>query len=98
MSSGMRVLLVASSRIEAELILGRLRSAGVSAHMSADDEGGMNLALQTGRVRILVDAEDEAEAHRILRDTEPKHEVQRAPNGFQKWLWKLLGGKIPGTE
>jgi len=89
----MQVLHVASSRIEAELIVGRLRSGGVRAHISADDEGGMNLALQPGRVRILVSPEDESEAHRILMDLNIPGRAVGAPNKFQKWLWKMLGGR-----
>lgn len=91
MDSRLQVLLIVSSRIEGELILGRLRSGGVRAHISADDEGGMNLALQPGGVRILVMREDEAAAQKILDHT--KVEELAIPNRFQKWLWKLLGGK-----
>ena len=58
MSEGLQVLHVASSRIEAGLIVGRLQSERIRAHISADHEGGMNLALQQGRVRILVLPED----------------------------------------
>ncbi len=44
----------ASSRIDAELMASYLRSQGVKAFVSADDEGGLNPALQTGdRVRVL---------------------------------------------
>ncbi len=92
-NSGLQVLLVASSRIEGELILGCLRTGGIRAHISADDEGGMNLALQPGRVRILVSGEDEAAAHRMLEDT--KVAEKGTPIKFQKWLWKLLGGRLP---
>lgn len=98
MDAGLQVLHVASSRIEAELIVGRLRSGGVRAHISADDEGGMNLALQPGRVRILVSSEDEVEAHKILEDSKVTTSTVRSPNKLQKWLWKLLGGRIPGED
>ncbi len=94
MSEGLQVLHIASSRIEAELILGRLKSGGVRAVISADDEGGMNLALQQGRVRILVSKEDESEAHRILEESFGQTRNTKSPNRFQKWLWKLLGGRI----
>lgn len=98
MDSGLQVLLVASSRIEGELIVGRLRSGGIRAHISADDEGGMNLALQPGRVRILVSSEDEAAAHKMLADTKIIDVAHASPNKFQRWLWKLLGGRIPGED
>ena len=98
MSEGLQVLHVASSRIEAELIVGRLHSGGVRAHISADDEGGMNLALQQGRVRILVAPEDEIEAHRILMESSDEVRLDKLPNRFQKWLWKLLGGRLPGED
>lgn len=96
MDSGLHVLLLASSRIEGELIVGRLRSAGIRAHISADDEGGMNLALQPGRVRILVLSEDEVDAHKLLEGTNVT--ALTTPSRFQKWLWKTLGGRIPGED
>lgn len=98
MSEGLQVLRIASSRIEAELIVGRLRSGGVRAHISADDEGGMNLALQQGRVRILISPEDEGDAHRILEESRSEIRNRKLPNRFQIWLWKRLGGRISGED
>lgn len=55
------------SRPEAEVVRGRLQSAGVKAIVLADDAGGMEppLALTLG-VRLLVDEKDVAAAKRIL--------------------------------
>jgi hypothetical protein len=57
---------VAGSRIEAELIVGMLRSNGVSAVLSADDAGGQEPQLQLAGVRVLVIPSDEAAARQLL--------------------------------
>ena len=54
------------SRIEAELIVGMLRSNGVNAVVSADDAGGLEPQLQMQGVRVLVTASDESRANRLL--------------------------------
>ena len=57
---------VVTSRIEAELIVGMLRSNGVRAVVSADDAGGQYSPLQLGGVRVLVPRSDEASARRLI--------------------------------
>ena len=57
---------VVGSRIEAELIVGLLRSHGLSAALSADDAGGQEPQLQLQGVRVLVAPADEAAARRLL--------------------------------
>jgi len=57
---------VVASRIEAELIVGLLRSGGLTAVVSADDAGGLEPQLQTQGVRVLVTPSDEAPARRLL--------------------------------
>jgi len=57
---------VVASRIEAELIVGLLRSHGVSATVSADDAGGQYPQWQTEGVHVLVAPSDEASARRLL--------------------------------
>jgi hypothetical protein len=86
------VAAIVSSRAEAELIVGMLRSHGVKAFMSADDLGGVDMALQMQGVRVLVSAQDEMKARRLLNLTEPSISAPKDPNKFQKWLFKLLGG------
>jgi hypothetical protein len=61
---------VVPSRTEAELIVGMLRSNGLTAAVSADDAGGQDPQLQMQGVRVLVAASDEASAHQLLADTE----------------------------
>jgi hypothetical protein len=61
---------VASSRIEAELLVGMLLSNGVHAVVSADDAGGLEPQLQLQGVRILVAPSDEALARQLLTETE----------------------------
>ena len=57
---------VVFSRTEAELIVGLLRSHGLSARVSADDAGGQEPALQVSGVRVLVTPSDEDAARELL--------------------------------
>jgi Putative prokaryotic signal transducing protein len=63
-------LTVVTSRTEAELIVGLLRSNGWRAAVSADDAGGQDPQLQLEGVRVLVTPSDEAAARRILAEAE----------------------------
>ena len=63
---GARVVAVVDSRTEAELIVGLLRSHGVSAAVSADDAGGQYPQMQVEGVHVLVAPADEAAARRVL--------------------------------
>lgn len=80
---------VAGTRPEAELIVGMLRSHGVKAVLSADDAGGVDLALQAQGVRVLVPNGQEARA-RLLLQEQPKS--QRQLNRVQRLIVRLLGG------
>ena len=66
---------VVTSRTEAELIAGMLRSNGVRADVSADDAGGQDPQLQMQGVRVLVAAADEAPARRLLAEAEAEAET-----------------------
>jgi hypothetical protein len=57
---------VVTSRTEAELIVGMLRSHGLTAALAADDAGGQYPQLQMDGVRVLVAPSDEASARRLL--------------------------------
>jgi hypothetical protein len=61
---------VVSSRTEAELIVGKLRSHGVSATVSADDAGGQYPQMQIEGVEVLVAPSDEASARQLLAATD----------------------------
>jgi hypothetical protein len=61
---------VATSRIEAELIVGLLRSHGLHAEFSADDAGGQEPQLQLQGVRVLVARADEDAARQLLTSVE----------------------------
>jgi hypothetical protein len=63
-------LTVVTSRTEAELIAGLLRSNGVRAAVSADDAAGLDPQLQLEGVRVLVAPSDEAAARRILAEAQ----------------------------
>ena len=63
-------LTVVTSRTEAELIAGLLRSNGVRAAVSADDAAGLDPQLQLEGVRVLVALSDEAAARQILAAAE----------------------------
>lgn len=60
------VLTVVGSRIEAELIVGMLRTHGLRAAFAADDAGGQQPHLQMQGVRVLVDPSEEAAARELL--------------------------------
>lgn len=62
----MEIVAVVASRIEAELIVGMLRSHGLRATVAADDVGGQEPQLQMAGVRVLVAPSDEASARRLL--------------------------------
>lgn len=64
---------VVASRTEAELIVGLLRSNGLSAAVSADDAGGQEPQLQIRGVRVLVTPSDEPSARRLLAAAEDAH-------------------------
>jgi hypothetical protein len=59
---------VVTSRTEAELIVGMLRSHGLRAAVSADDAGGEEPQLQLQGVRVLVAPSDEVLARRLIAD------------------------------
>jgi len=59
-----------TSRTEAELIVGLLRSNGLRAAVSADDAAGLDPQLQLEGVRVLVSPSEEAAARRILAAAE----------------------------
>ncbi|HTW21193.1 MAG TPA: DUF2007 domain-containing protein [Mycobacteriales bacterium] len=59
----------AGSTVEAELMVGYLRSQGIHAVSSSDDAGGVEPALQTSSgVRVLVPHRQHAEARRALEE------------------------------
>ena len=60
---------VVTSRLEADLIVGLLRSNGLEASAFPDDAGGQEPQLQLQGVRVRVAPDDEAEARRILAET-----------------------------
>jgi hypothetical protein len=61
----------ASSQFDAELMAGYLRSNGIKVAVSADDDGGLYPALQTGgRVRILVPRHQHGTARKLLDERE----------------------------
>jgi hypothetical protein len=57
---------VVTSRTEADLIVGLLRSYGLRAAFAADDAGGQEPQLQLQGVHVLVAASDEAAARELL--------------------------------
>jgi hypothetical protein len=59
---------VVTSRTEADLIAGLLRSHGLRVGVTADDAGGQEPQLQLQGVHVLVAPDDEAEARRLLAD------------------------------
>jgi hypothetical protein len=65
---------VVTSRLEADLIVGLLRSNGLYAFSAPDDAGGTEPQLQlSGGVRVLVAPADEAAARRLIAETTGGH-------------------------
>lgn len=61
------VAAVASSTVEAQLIVGMLEANGIPATVSADDAGGQEPQWQlTDGVRVLVSGDDLSEAQRLI--------------------------------
>jgi hypothetical protein len=63
-------VVVGTNRIEAELIVGLLRSHRLRAAVAADDAGGQEPQLQLQGVRVLRGPSDEASARRLLAAAE----------------------------
>ena len=61
---------LAGSRVEADLIVGLLRSNGLRAVVAADDAGGQEPQLQIQGVRVLVTPSEEAPARQLLADAD----------------------------
>ena len=61
---------VVGSRLEAELIVGLLRSHGLRAAVVTDDAGGQEPQWQLNGVRVLVPSSDEASARELLAATD----------------------------
>jgi hypothetical protein len=61
-------LITVTSKVQADLIVGMLRSNGLRAVVSADDAGGQEPELQLQGVRVLVASPDEAAARQLLAD------------------------------
>jgi hypothetical protein len=85
------VVAVVSARTEAELMVGMLRNYGIRAAISGDDAGGVDLALQSQGVRVLVAEADALEAKLLLSDNADAD--QRRPNALQRGIFRLLGGR-----
>jgi hypothetical protein len=72
------LLAVVGSRAEADLLVGLLVSQGLRAAVVTDDAGGQEPQLQLqGGARVLVAADDEAAARRLLDDTAEAEPVDR---------------------
>ena len=67
---------VVTSRTEAELIAGMLRSNSVPAAVSADDAGGQDPQLQILGVRVLVAPADQDAARELLADADAAAEAE----------------------
>lgn len=68
---------VVGSRVEADLIVGMLRSNGLRAVVAADDAGGLEPQLQVEGVRVLVTPSGEAPARRLLAEAAAGDEGDR---------------------
>ena len=81
---------VVGTHVEAQLMAEMLRSKGVPAWVSTDDAGGMQPALETQGVRVMVPFAHAGAALRLVGDAPPE---QGELNLFQRWVVRLLGGR-----
>jgi hypothetical protein len=81
---------VVGDRATADLMVGMLRAHGISAAVSTDDAGGVEVALQAQGVRVLVAAGDAPAARGLI--AEPAGPT-RPLNRFQRLVVRLLGGR-----
>jgi hypothetical protein len=73
---------VVTSRAEAELIVGMLRSGGLRAAVSEQGAGGRHPELQLQGVQVLVARADEAAARECLADIKNNPpDIEDAPEG-----------------
>ena len=84
------VVAVVGSRIEAEMVVCLLEEHGIRAAVSADDAGGMRPDLAVQGVRVLVAAEDAADARDVLGADAAPPPPRKPLNGFQRWVVDLL--------
>ena len=81
---------VVGTHVEAQLMAEMLRSKGVPAWVSTDDAGGMQPALETQGVRVMVPFADAGTALKLVGDAPPEHGEL---NVFQRWVVRFLGGR-----
>lgn len=86
------VVAVVGSRVEADLMVGMLHTHGIAAAVSGDDVGGIDLALQSQGVRVVVPDSQADEAHRLLGHPAPDSASAGQLNAFQRWVVRVLGG------
>jgi hypothetical protein len=84
---GTVTLAVVNSRVEAEMMVGLLRSNGVRAFVSTDDAGGTEPALQAQGVRVLVNPDDAADARQLIGYEAP---APAQLNALQRWVVRVL--------
>ena len=78
MSGAPVTVAVVGSRIEAELIVGLLRSHGLRAAAVTDDAGGQEPQWQLAGVCVLVPPSDEAAARALLETTDDAFHSRQA--------------------
>ena len=62
---------IVGSRLEAEIIVGLLRSNGLSASVQTDDAGGIEPEWEASGARVLVAASDVESARALLTEQAP---------------------------
>jgi hypothetical protein len=91
------VATVVGSRVEADMIVGMLASHGIIALVSADDAGGVDLALQAQGVRVLIDEYDVDSARELLGLASTSGAGDDL-NRVQRLVVRLLGGGARATS
>lgn len=65
----MRIVHIANDRFEAEILVGKLKDAGIFSDVKFDDQGGVNPGMQFGSgIKIAVIDEDFESALKIISE------------------------------
>ena len=82
----------AKSEVEAQMIVGMLRSHGIHAKVHGNDVSFRYPNTSWGGVRVLVPDGKAAEARRFI-DGGRRHRTRSTQlNAFQRWVVRILGG------
>jgi hypothetical protein len=83
---------VAKSEVEAQMIVGMLRSHGIHAKVYGNDVSFRYPNTSWGGVRVMVPDGKAAEARRLIDGGRRRRKGSAKLNAFQRWVVRILGG------